>query len=64
MPKDARPKCPLCKDRLTYTPIAKKKDPVLFDSITHIYTCDACPFAGLEYYNDQDLTSFNKYLKS
>ena len=47
-------KCPLCcADSMSYKSWLG----------THLYICDECPFLSMEYYNDNDITNLQDYLK-
>jgi ribosomal protein L37AE/L43A len=44
--------CPLCSESLIHKDVGG----------THIYTCEACPFVGLEYYSNIDAIQLKGYL--
>jgi DNA-directed RNA polymerase subunit M/transcription elongation factor TFIIS len=52
--------CPLCGEELSWVPTNKHY--TCNEDTTHIYTCPACPFLGIEYYNNKNVEDLKTYL--
>lgn len=55
------PVCPLCTDILEHR--EKKSEDKPGQHSTHAYVCPSCPFLGVEYYFDKNLTELKDLIK-
>ena len=53
-------KCPLCDQHAKYTPLVQSKKGI--EHVTHMYVCQECPFIGLEFIENANISDVAKYL--